>query len=50
MLVGGIQAPLYYVSGGQLNAELPFELTAGHQYQILVSANGALTIPDTLVI
>ena len=50
VLIGGIQAPLYYVSPGQLNAELPLELTAGRQYQILVSANGALTTPDTLSI
>ena len=48
VIIGGIQAPIYYVSDGQLNAQLPVELTAGHQYQILVSANGALTMPDTI--
>jgi uncharacterized protein (TIGR03437 family) len=48
VLIGGIAAPLYYVSDGQINAELPFELTAGKQTQILISANGALTLPDTL--
>ncbi len=48
VLIGGIAAPLYYVSDGQINAELPLELAAGKQYQILISANGALTIPDTL--
>jgi uncharacterized protein (TIGR03437 family) len=47
-IIGGIQAPLYYVSDGQLNAQLPFELTPGRQYQILISANGALTTPDTI--
>jgi uncharacterized protein (TIGR03437 family) len=47
-IIGGIQAPLYYVSDGQLNAQLPFELAPGRQYQILISANGALTTPDTI--
>jgi uncharacterized protein (TIGR03437 family) len=48
VIVGGIEAPLYFVSNGQLNAQLPLELTPGRQCQILVSANGALTVPDTL--
>jgi uncharacterized protein (TIGR03437 family) len=48
VIVGGIPAPLYYVSAGQINAQLPFELTAGNQYQVLISANGALTTPDTV--
>jgi uncharacterized protein (TIGR03437 family) len=48
VLIGGIAAPLYYVSDGQINAQLPLQLTAGKQYQILISANGALTLPDTL--
>jgi uncharacterized protein (TIGR03437 family) len=48
VIVGGIEVPLYYVSDGQINAQLPLELAAGRQYQILISANGALTLPDTL--
>jgi uncharacterized protein (TIGR03437 family) len=48
VIVGGIPAPLYYVSAGQINAQLPFELTPGNQYQLLISANGALTTPDTV--
>jgi uncharacterized protein (TIGR03437 family) len=40
--------PLYFVSSGQINAQVPFELTAGKKYQILISANGALTTPDTI--
>jgi uncharacterized protein (TIGR03437 family) len=47
-IIGGISAPLYYVSDGQLDAQLPLELSAGRQYQILISANGALTTPDTI--
>jgi uncharacterized protein (TIGR03437 family) len=48
VIIGGMEAPLYYVSDGQLNAQLPNELNANHQYQILISANGALTTPDTV--
>ncbi len=48
VIIGGIPAPLYYVSAGQINAQLPFELTPGNQYQVLISANGALTTPDVV--
>jgi uncharacterized protein (TIGR03437 family) len=48
VIVGGIAAPLYYLSNGQVNAQLPMQLTPGQQYQVVVSANGALTLPDTI--
>jgi uncharacterized protein (TIGR03437 family) len=48
VIVGGLQAPLYYVSAGQVNAQIPFELQPGQQYQVIISANGALTTPDTI--
>jgi len=48
VIIGGVEAPLYYVSDGQLNAQLPLELSAARQYQILISANGALTTPDSV--
>jgi uncharacterized protein (TIGR03437 family) len=50
VIIGGLQAPLYFVRAGQINAQVPFELAAGKQYQILVSANGALTTPDRIQI
>jgi large repetitive protein len=46
--IGGLNAPLYYVSPGQINAQVPFELAAGGQYQVVVNANGALTTPQTI--
>ncbi len=49
VVIGGVPAPLYYVSPGQINAEVPFELLPGGNYQVLVSANGALTVPDRFV-
>jgi uncharacterized protein (TIGR03437 family) len=48
VLIGGIPAPLYYVGPNQINAQLPFELTDGQRYQIVVSSNGALTTPDSV--
>jgi uncharacterized protein (TIGR03437 family) len=48
VIIGGIEAPLYYVSAGQINTQVPFELTAGQPYQLIVSANGALTTPQTI--
>jgi uncharacterized protein (TIGR03437 family) len=46
VIIGGMQAPLYFVSPGQINAQIPFELQSGNQYQVLISANGALTTPQ----
>lgn len=43
VIIGGMLAPLYYVSPGQINAQVPFELTAGKPYQVIVNANGALS-------
>ncbi len=48
VLIGGITAPLFYVSPTQVNAQIPFELHAGQQYQVIVSANGALTTPQSI--
>jgi uncharacterized protein (TIGR03437 family) len=48
VLIGGELAPLYYVSGGQINAQIPVDLVPGQQYQVLVSANNAYTTPGTI--
>jgi hypothetical protein len=50
VIVGGIPAPLYYVSAGQIDAQLPYELTPGNSYQVIVNANGALSTPQTVQI
>ena len=49
VVIGGVLAPLYFVSPGQINAEVPFELVPGGSYQVTVSANGALTTPNTFI-
>jgi uncharacterized protein (TIGR03437 family) len=48
VLIGGVEAPLFYVSPTQIDAQIPFELTAGNQYQVIVNANGALTTPQPI--
>ncbi|HUA83689.1 MAG TPA: putative Ig domain-containing protein [Bryobacteraceae bacterium] len=48
MLIGSTQIPLFFVSGSVLAAQVPFELTPNQQYQAILSANGALTLPETL--
>jgi uncharacterized protein (TIGR03437 family) len=50
VLLGGVQAPLYYVSPGQINALAPFELTPGVPYQVLVTVGGAITTPDQFTV
>jgi uncharacterized protein (TIGR03437 family) len=46
--IGAYQAPLYYLSSGQLNIQLPNPLPATQQIPILLSVNNALTLPTTL--
>jgi uncharacterized protein (TIGR03437 family) len=48
VLIGGIPAPLFYVSSGQIDAQIPFGLNAGSQYQIIVEVNGSLSTPAPL--
>jgi uncharacterized protein (TIGR03437 family) len=44
-LVGSTQAPLYSLSGGQINIQIPYEATATQQVPIVLSVNNALTLP-----
>jgi uncharacterized protein (TIGR03437 family) len=46
--IGGIAAPLYYVQPTQILAQVPFELSASQQYQVVVNANGVPTAPQTI--
>jgi uncharacterized protein (TIGR03437 family) len=43
VLIGGTYVPLFYVSPGQINAQVPFEFTPGNQYQVIVVANNVPT-------
>jgi uncharacterized protein (TIGR03437 family) len=46
--IGGLAAPLFYVSSGQINAQIGSELDALKQYQVVVNSNGAVTAPQTI--
>jgi uncharacterized protein (TIGR03437 family) len=48
VIIGGLMAPLYFASPGQINAQVPFELAAGSPYQVIVDANGALSTPNSI--
>jgi uncharacterized protein (TIGR03437 family) len=48
MLVGPLDAPLYFLSGPQINVQIPAELTPNRQYVVLVKANGARTLPQMI--
>lgn len=50
VLVGPYEAPLYYVSPGQLVVQLPNELVPNRQYPLIVVHEDALTLPDTIAI
>jgi uncharacterized protein (TIGR03437 family) len=38
--VGGLAAPIAYASAGQINLQIPAELQANRQYQVIVNNNG----------
>jgi uncharacterized protein (TIGR03437 family) len=43
--IGGMIAPLFYVSPTQIDAQIPFGLNPGSQYQIIVQVNASLSTP-----
>ena len=48
--IAGINAPLYYVSDGQLDLQIPAELPSFGTYPIVVTVNGAISTPDTVTV
>jgi uncharacterized protein (TIGR03437 family) len=50
VIVGGIQAPLFFISPGQINAMLPYELNPGQSYQIIVGSGSALSLPVAITV
>jgi uncharacterized protein (TIGR03437 family) len=50
VFLGRNQAPLYFVSPGQLDVQIPAELNQPSQAVAVVSANGALTLPVTVTL
>lgn len=50
VIIAGREAPLYYVSPGQVNAQLPFELDPIAPVQIIVQAGPAITQPGAIAL
>lgn len=48
--MGGVNAPLFYSSAGQINAQIPYELPVNSRPQVVLSQSGALTVPETIVV
>jgi len=48
VLVGGIAAPLFFVSPGQINAQIPPELPANSAVDVMVVVNGNVSIPRSV--
>jgi uncharacterized protein (TIGR03437 family) len=44
LIVAGRQSPLYYVSGGQVNLQIPSELAANQQYAVAAQVNNAYAV------
>ncbi|MEP6960706.1 MAG: putative Ig domain-containing protein [Acidobacteriota bacterium] len=50
VLVGGVPAPLYYVSSSQVNAVLPRSSSPGVQYQLVLQRSGKASAPVNVVV
>lgn len=48
--LGGRELPLNYVSEGQVNALVPYDLTINTQHQLLVQRGTSTTVPETVVV
>jgi uncharacterized protein (TIGR03437 family) len=48
--VGGYEVPLFYSSGGQINAQLPYELTPNSRPQLIVKGADFVTVPETITV
>jgi uncharacterized protein (TIGR03437 family) len=47
--VGATEAPLFFSSSGQINAQLPYDLPAGRT-QVVVKGTASVTVPETITI
>jgi hypothetical protein len=50
VLMGGQLLPLRFVGADQVNAQVPFELTANTQQQLVVQRGSALSVPTDVVV
>ncbi len=50
VIMGGKTLPLNYVGDGQINALVPFDIPVNAMQQVIVQANGALSVPQPVVL
>ena len=50
MRVGSQDAPLFFVGPGQINAQLPFEVSTGDSVPVAITVDGLLTAPQNYLI
>jgi uncharacterized protein (TIGR03437 family) len=50
VIMGGKSLPLNYVGNGQINAVVPFDIPVNAVQQVIVQANGALSVPQPVVL
>jgi uncharacterized protein (TIGR03437 family) len=48
VLIGGLAAPLFFVSAGQINVQVPTELAGNSAQDVMVLVNGEPSIPQTI--
>jgi uncharacterized protein (TIGR03437 family) len=48
VLIGGIEAPLFYASPGQINAQVPFELSSDASCNVVVLSGNRVSTPKVL--
>ena len=48
VLIGGIAAPLFFASSGQINAQIPTELPDDSSPDVMVVVNGNVSVPQTI--
>jgi trimeric autotransporter adhesin len=49
-MLGNIPVPLVYASSGQMNVQIPFDTPVNTQYQLTVTRDGNISVPQSLVV
>jgi uncharacterized protein (TIGR03437 family) len=50
VLIGGREAPIFSISPGQVNIQIPTELEPDNSYQVIASVAGAVSVPERILL
>jgi len=50
VMLGGVAVPLFYAGAGQVNGQVPFELTPGTKPSVVVTVKGVAAPPDEITL